>query len=86
VRVRGNPVYRLLCCPRKLASLIVCLFLTAVLNLLGCSIVDRAVPLDGNYRVVERVIDGDTLAMANGERVRLIDVDTPETKHPRSLV
>jgi len=34
-------------------------------------------PLD-----VERVIDGDTLVIAGGQRVRLIGVDTPETKHP----
>ena len=75
-----------LCCPRKLASVTASFFLTAVLNLLGCSIADRAAPIDGNYRVVERVIDGDTLVMANGERVRLIGVDTPETKHPRKPV
>jgi endonuclease YncB( thermonuclease family) len=54
---------RPLCCPRKRTCLIGSLFLTAALNLLGCSIVDRAVPLDGSYRVVERVIDGDTLVM-----------------------
>jgi micrococcal nuclease len=41
---------------------------------------------DGNHRVVERVIDGDTLVMENGERVRLIGVDTPETKHPNKPV
>jgi endonuclease YncB( thermonuclease family) len=29
------------------------------------------------YRV-ERVIDGDTIALANGQRVRLVQVDTPE--------
>ncbi len=34
-------------------------------------------PLD-----VSRVIDGDTLLLASGHRVRLIGVDTPETKHP----
>ena len=28
---------------------------------------------------VKRVIDGDTLLLTNGERVRLIGVDTPET-------
>lgn len=32
--------------------------------------------------VVKRVIDGDTLLLETGERVRLIGVDTPETKHP----
>ena len=33
-----------------------------------------------------RVIDGDTIILNNGERVRLIGVDTPETKHPRKPV
>jgi hypothetical protein len=55
-------------------------------NVLGCSIADRAAPINGNYRIVERVIDGDTLVMGNGERVRLIGVDSPETKHPRKPV
>ncbi|MEX1098377.1 MAG: thermonuclease family protein [Planctomycetales bacterium] len=31
---------------------------------------------------VERVIDGDTLLLEAGHRIRLIGVDTPETKHP----
>jgi len=31
---------------------------------------------------VARVIDGDTLLLTSGQRVRLIGVDTPETKHP----
>ena len=35
---------------------------------------------------VERVIDGDTLLLTNGEYVGLIDVDTPETKHPEKPV
>jgi micrococcal nuclease len=35
---------------------------------------------------VERVIDGDTLLLSTGEEVRLIGVDTPETKHPRKPV
>jgi micrococcal nuclease len=35
---------------------------------------------------VERAIDGDTLLMENSERVRLIGVDTPETKHPNKPV
>ena len=32
--------------------------------------------------VVERAIDGDTLLLADGRRVRLLGIDTPETKHP----
>lgn len=35
-----------------------------------------------SFAKVERVIDGDTLLLASGHRVRLIGVDTPETKHP----
>jgi len=33
-----------------------------------------------------RVVDGDTIILSNGETVRLIGVDTPETKHPRKPV
>jgi micrococcal nuclease len=35
-----------------------------------------------NVYEVKRVIDGDTILLSNGETVRLIGVDTPETKHP----
>ena len=31
--------------------------------------------------ICARVIDGDTIVLSNGEKVRLIGVDTPETKH-----
>jgi micrococcal nuclease len=47
---------------------------------------DREQPVVVVFRqplvAVERVIDGDTLLLASGHRVRLIGVDTPETKHP----
>jgi micrococcal nuclease len=33
--------------------------------------------------ICARVIDGDTIVLSNGEKVRLIGVDTPETKHPQ---
>ncbi|MEO6121484.1 MAG: thermonuclease family protein [Acidimicrobiales bacterium] len=36
--------------------------------------------------VVERVVDGDTIVVSGGERVRLIGVDTPEIKDPRRPV
>jgi micrococcal nuclease len=75
-----------LCRWRKLTAVIVSLSLTAVLNLLGCSIAERRTISDGNFHLVERVIDGDTLVVGNGERVRLIGVDTPETKHPNKPV
>ena len=38
------------------------------------------------FRTVARVVDGDTLVLDRGERVRLIGVDTPETKDPRKPV
>jgi micrococcal nuclease len=40
----------------------------------------------GDFVVVARAIDGDTLELAGGERVRLIGVDTPETKHPKKAL
>jgi micrococcal nuclease len=41
---------------------------------------DRGV-ISGNREYVQRVVDGDTLLLGTGERVRLIGVDTPETNH-----
>lgn len=35
---------------------------------------------------VERVVDGDTIVVAGGRSVRLIGIDTPETKDPRKPV
>jgi len=34
------------------------------------------------YERVTSVIDGDTIELASGERVRYIGIDTPETHHP----
>lgn len=42
--------------------------------------------IPSEWRHVERVIDGDTVVLDGGERVRLIGVDTPETVHPRKPV
>ena len=33
--------------------------------------------------VVSRVIDGDTFELSDGQKVRYIGIDSPETKHPR---
>lgn len=35
---------------------------------------------------VERVVDGDTIVVSGGRKVRMILVDTPETKHPKKGV
>ena len=40
---------------------------------------------EGIYRV-QRVVDGDTLVLANKARIRLWGADTPETVHPRKPV
>ncbi len=40
---------------------------------------------EGVYNV-ERVVDGDTILLSNGIRVRLMGIDTPETVKPRSEV
>ena len=39
-----------------------------------------------NFVRVKRVVDDDTLQLESGERVRLIRVNTPETKHPKKQV
>lgn len=48
-----------------------------------------SVPLGNAYNysdiLVKRVIDGDTLELANGERVRLIGIDTPEVHESKKL-
>lgn len=36
--------------------------------------------------LVSRVVDGDTIELSSGEKVRYIGVDTPETVHPRKEV
>lgn len=36
--------------------------------------------------VVQRVVDGDTVVLTGGERIRYIGVDTPELHHPRKPV
>ena len=64
----------------------------AVLLLLGLLILLRSLrdpdqSLDFSYDatrtyIVQRVVDGDTLLLSNGTRVRLFGVDTLETKHP----
>jgi micrococcal nuclease len=40
----------------------------------------------GRVTSVERIVDGDTIVVAGGETVRLIGIDTPETKDPRRPV
>ncbi len=41
---------------------------------------------NGSSFFVKRVVDGDTLVMGDGTYIRLIGVDTPETKKPQTPV
>lgn len=55
-------------------------------SLYRASIIQQQVVIqspDFEYVKVLRVIDGDTLLIEGSRRVRLLGVDTPETKHPR---
>jgi micrococcal nuclease len=38
------------------------------------------------FEYVQRVVDGDTLLLGTGERIRLIGVNTPETVHPKKAI
>ena len=60
--------------PRRLAAFL-SVFLLATAGLAWAEADDA----EDLFRRVERVIDGDTLVLEGGERVRLIGVDTPET-------
>ncbi len=59
-----------------------------------CSLLAAALAQRGSARlshsaeeaIVERVVDGDTVVLASGERVRYIGMDTPELHHPRKPV
>lgn len=42
--------------------------------------------IEGERAYVAKVIDGDTIELTNGQTVRLIGIDTPETKDPRRPV
>jgi micrococcal nuclease len=62
------------------------LFVLAALVLYACGDLDldQLTGAAGDPRSgrVQRVVDGDTIVMDDEERVRLIGVDTPETKKP----
>ena len=62
-------------------------WVTQILRPVAAGLVDtraegRELLADPDLRTVTRVIDGDTLVLDGGEKVRLIGVDTPETVHP----
>ena len=55
--------------------------------LLALAMTCFAIGADGaRYATVERAIDGDTVVLVGGERIRLLGVDTPELHHPSKPV
>ena len=61
----------------KLSKILLLTFLTLFLSI-SCS--------NSQTLKCTRVVDGNTIVLNNGERVRLIGVDTPETKQPQKPV
>ena len=53
--------------------------------LLALLLLSNAVCAEETY-LVKRVVDGDTIVLDTGDKVRLIGVDTPETVHPNKPV
>lgn len=45
---------------------------------LGAAVSGTAAPQRGEVARIERVVDGDTIVLAGGARVRLLQIDTPE--------
>jgi micrococcal nuclease len=71
-----------------LRRIVTLLLLAAVTALGGRALLDGGAAGGqtlGSARV-ERVVDGDTIVLAGGERVRYIGVDTPESVKPNSPV
>ena len=77
-------------------------YVVALACFTSCAIPDQSLPPESNvslfpyiellreYTVrkerVSRVVDGDTIKLRNGETVRYLDIDTPETVHPTKPV
>jgi len=51
-------------------------------TMVGMLLVVGSLTVHGEPAVVERVVDGDTFVTADGTKVRVKAIDTPETKHP----
>lgn len=49
-------------------------------------VTEEANNINGTEAIVKKVIDGDTIELSSGEKVRYIGIDTPETVDPRRAV
>jgi micrococcal nuclease len=71
---------------RRLSAMTLTVALSAVTS---CAAEPSVIPDDATVPIVREVIDGDTVVVRIGrtdEDVRLIGIDTPETKHPTKPV
>ena len=66
--------------PRRIAILIIILAIAIVRLDLGSRKEPGQIFLKGQF-LITHVIDGDTIVLDNGEKVRLIGVDAPEITH-----
>ena len=67
------------------ANIVRYLFLLFI-SLFLCSCTTLQAERATSYHTCTRVVDGDTIVVKKIGKVRLIGVDTPETKHPRKPV
>ena len=59
---------------------------TSTIASVGSQLATPATLLSGERAVVAKVIDGDTIELADGRKLRYIGIDTPETVDPRRAV
>lgn len=69
----------------------VILTLVIMMLLSGCMASPRAtgqlgIPKEAKEALVKRVVDGDTFVIGNGQKVRMIGINTPESVDPRRKV
>jgi len=85
MKMKGNPVSLILVMP-----VLAAFFIANGCKQQPCKFeaqVEMPLSISGDYSsvLVTRVVDGDTLALENGERVRLIGIDTPEVHESKKL-
>ena len=73
---------------RARALLLIVVLASVLVGVYGCgdSPTATSTPRTFEEALVTRVIDGDTVELDNGERVRYLGIDTPETVHPEKPV
>ncbi len=74
---------------RELKAIQAIALAVVVIIMAGAKIINvagRSVALKSDEAIISRVVDGDTVKLSDGRRVRLIGVDTPELHYGEKLV